>query len=155
MTPTPNQPTTLQRVAGVLLVTCLMVGPVGTHVYWMLGGDWGLGGESTVGIQVVGAVVALGLVTGVMVVLARVGFWQQTLASDRQIRILTWALAAFFVGHGLMSFAEGWAGVLEEWWLYGPSGLVIGLLALFVARSDAERKQMVRRPPPPGAVSSH
>jgi hypothetical protein len=154
MTPTPNQPTTLQRVAGVLLVTGLMAGPVGTHVYWMLGGDWGLGGESTVGIQVVGAVVALGLVTAVLIVLARVGFWQQTLVSDRKIRILTWALAVFFVGHGLMSFAEGWAGVLEEWWLYGPSGLVIGLLALVVARSGTEQKQMIRRPPP-RAVSSH
>ena len=154
MTPTPNQPTTLQRVAGVLLVTGLLAGPVGTHVYWMLGGDWGLGGESTVGIQVVGAVVALGLVAAVVVVLARVGFMQQTLVSDRKIRILTWALAVFFVGHGLMSFAEGWVGVLEEWWLYGPSGLVIGLLALVVARSGAVQRQTVRTPSP-RAASPH
>lgn len=146
MTPTPNRPTALQRVAGVLLAVGLLAGPVGTHVYWMLGGDWGLDGESTVGIQVVGAVVALGLVAAVLVVLARVGFWQQTLLSDRKIRNLTWALAVFFVGHGLMSFAEGLTGVLEEWWLYGPSGLAIGLLALVVARSGAEPKQTIRTP---------
>ena len=31
MTPTPNRPTTLQRVAGVLLAVGLLAGPVGTH----------------------------------------------------------------------------------------------------------------------------
>jgi len=51
------------------------------------------------------------------------------------IRVLAWALAAFFLGHALVSFAEGRAGILHEWWLYGPSGLVIGLLALVVAGS--------------------
>jgi hypothetical protein len=36
-----------------------------------------------------------------------------------------------------VSFAEGWAGSLDEWWLYGPFGLAIGLLALVVAASGA------------------
>jgi hypothetical protein len=61
--------------------------------------------------------------------------WQQTFVSDRVIRILAWALAGFFLVHALVSFAEGWAGTLYEWWLYGPGGLVIGLLALIVAGS--------------------
>jgi hypothetical protein len=71
----------------------------------------------------------------VLVVLARVGLWRQAFVSDRAIRVLTWALAGFFLVHALVSFAEGWAGSLDEWWLYGPGGLVIGLLALVVAKS--------------------
>ncbi len=82
------------------------------------------------------AVVVLLLVAAVLVVLARVGFWQQTFVSDRVIRILAWALAGFFLVHALVSLAEGWAGSLYEWWLYGPGGLVIGLLALVVAGSS-------------------
>jgi len=120
-----------------------VAGPVGTHVYWMLGGTWGLhrsvGGKieqsTTTGIQVVAAVVVVLLVAAALVVLARVGLWQQSFVRDRVIRVLAWGLAGFFLGHGLLSFAQGWAGILEEWWLYGPGGLVIGLLALVVARS--------------------
>ena len=124
------------RVAALLLIAGLLAGPVGTHVYWMLGGTWGLrGSANTVGIQVVAAVVVLGLLGAVLVVLARVGYWQQAFMPDRVIRILAWGLAVFFLGHGVVSFAEGAAGMEVEWWLYGPSGLVIGLLALVVAGS--------------------
>ena len=35
------------RVAAFLLIAGLAAGPVGTHVYWMLGGTWGLGLEGT------------------------------------------------------------------------------------------------------------
>jgi hypothetical protein len=154
MTPTPNQGTTLERVAGVLLAVGLLAGPIGTHLYWMLGGTWGLHDQSTAGIRVVAAVVSLGLVAAVSVVLARVGFWQQAIVSERLIRILAWALAAFFLVHGLVSFAEGWAGIADEWWLYGPAGLVLGLLGLVVARSGAAQRQTVQRPPPQ-ALPSH
>ncbi len=124
------------RVVAALLIVALAAGPAATHVYWMLGGTWGLGGsDSTTGIRIVAAVVFLLLVAAMLVVLTRVGLWQQTLVSDRRIRILAWALAAFFLFHALASFAEGWAGIADEWWLYGPSGLVIGLLALIVAGS--------------------
>ena len=124
------------RVAALFLIAGLVAGPVGTHVYWMLGGTWGLhGSANTVGIQVVAAVVVLGLLGAVLVVLARVGYWQQAFLPDRVIRILAWGLAVFFLGHGVVSFAEGAAGMEVEWWLYGPSGLVIGLLALVVAGS--------------------
>ena len=131
------------RVAAALLILALVAGPVGTHLYWMLGGTWGLHRSvdgrieesTTTGIQVVAAVVVLLLVAAVLILLARVGWWQQTLVSDRVIRFLAWGLAVFFLGHGLVSFAEGWTGILEEWWLYGPGGLVIGLLALVVAGS--------------------
>jgi hypothetical protein len=128
------------RVAALLLIAGLAAGPVGTHVYWTLGGTWGLHGTpNTLGIQVVAAVVVLGLVGAVLVVLARAGFWQQPFLPDRVIRALAWALAVFFLGHRLVSFVEGSAGMEVEWWLYGPSGLVIGLLALVVAGSGRAR----------------
>jgi Protein of unknown function (DUF3995) len=131
------------RVTAFLLIAGLVAGPVGTHVYWMLGGTWGLQRSvdgrmeesTTMGIRVVAAVVVLLLLAAVLVVLARVGLWQQTLVSDRVIRLLAWALAVFFLGHALVSFAEGFAGMQVEWWLYGPAGIVIGLLALVVAGS--------------------
>lgn len=124
------------RVVAAFLIVALAAGPAGTHLYWMLGGTWGLGGaESSTGIRVVAAVVVLLIVAAVLVVLARIGLWQHTLVSDRVIRLLAWGLAAFYLGHGLVSFAQGWAGIADEWWLYGPGGLVIGLLALVVAGS--------------------
>ena len=74
------------RVATILLVAGLVAGPIGTHVYWLMGGTWGLGrSTSSTGIQVVAAVVVLGLVGAVLVVLARVGLWQQ--ASDPGSRL--------------------------------------------------------------------
>jgi Protein of unknown function (DUF3995) len=131
------------RVVAAFLLVGLAAGPAATHLYWMLGGTWGLhrsvGGRieesTTTGIRVVAAVVVVLLVAAALVFLARVGLWQQTFVSDRVIRILAWALAGFFLVHALVSFAEGWAGTLYEWWLYGPGGLAIGLLALIVARS--------------------
>lgn len=123
-------------VAALLLIAGLVAGPIGTHVYWMVGGSWGLGrSTTTIGIQVVAAAVVVLLVGAVLVALARVGVWRQAFVSDRVIRFLAWALAVFFLGHGLLSFIEGLVWGLDEWWLYGPSGLAIGLLALVVAGS--------------------
>ena len=132
--------TTRVRVAATLLIVGLVAGPAGTHLYWMLGGTWGLhrlvdGGieeSTTTGIRVVAAVVVLLLVAAVLVELARVGWWQQTLVSDRMIRFLAWALAAVFLLEALASFT--WSREYE-WWLYGPVSVVIALLALVVAGS--------------------
>jgi hypothetical protein len=126
----------IREVAALLMIVALAAGPATTHIYWMLGGTWGLGGnDSSTGIRVVGAFVVLLIVAAVLVVLARAGMWRQTVVSDRVIRILAWALAGFFLVHGLLSFAEGGTGIADEWWLYGPGGLVIGVLALIVASS--------------------
>jgi len=132
------------RLAALLLIGALAAGPLGTHVYWMLGGTWGLHQETSTGIRIVAAFVVVPVVAAMSVVLARVGLWQ-TSVSDRVIWFLAWGLAAFFVGHGLVSFVEGFAGIADEWWLYGPSGLVIGLLALVVARSERAAPRL-RRP---------
>ena len=136
MTPKVESASRRVRLAAFLLIAGLVAGPIGTHVYWMLGGTWGLGrSTTTIGIQLVAAAVVVLLVGAVLVVLARIGVWRQAFVSDRVIRFLAWGLAAFFLGHGLLSFVEGSVWNLDEWWLYGPSGLVIGALALVVAGS--------------------
>jgi hypothetical protein len=128
------------RLVAALLIVALATGPAATHLYWMLGGTWGLGGrDSSTGIRVVAAVVVVLIVAAVLVVLVRIGLWQQPFVSDRVTRILAWGLAGFFLVHALASFAQGWAGIADEWWLYGPGGLVIGLLALLVA-TNASRE---------------
>jgi hypothetical protein len=135
MAPDMEVATRRVRVAALLLMAGLAAGPVGTHVYWMLGGTWGLGSEGTysaTGVRVVGGVVALLLVGAVLVVLARVGWWQQAIVSDRVIRVLAWGLAAVFLLETLAAFTWGKG---SESWLYGPVSLVLGLLALVVAGS--------------------
>ena len=146
MTHRRDRATLLQRVAGVVLVLGLLAGPVGTHVYWMLGGTWGLGrSTTTTGIRIVAVVVVLLLVPAVLVVLARIGLWQQSYVSDGVVRLLSWGLAVFFLLHGLLSLVEGWFSTLPEWWLYGPTGLVLGLLAFVVAGWGGARPRL-RRP---------
>ena len=147
MTPKVESASRRVRLTAFLLIAGLVAGPIGTHVYWMLGGTWGLGrSTTTIGIQVVAAAVVTLLVGAVLVVLARVGVWRQAFVSDGVIRFLAWALAVFFLGHGLLSFTEGLVWSLDEWWLYGPSGLMIGLLALVVASSGGAWR--IHRPHP-------
>jgi Protein of unknown function (DUF3995) len=127
------------RVAALLLIAGLVAGPVSTHVYWMLGGTWGLYTNgvrdevATTGVRVAAAVVVVLLVAAALVVLARVGLWRQAFVSDRLIRFFAWALAAVFVLETLAAFT--WSRGEELSWLYGPVSLVIAVLALVVAGS--------------------
>jgi len=135
------------RVVAALLIAGLAAGPAASHLYWTLGGTWGLGPEGTyspTGVRVVAAIVVVLVAMAVLVVLARVGSWRQAFVSDRVIRVLAWTLAGFFLVHALVSVAEAWAGSLDEWWLYGPGGLVLGLLALVVAGSGSVRPRVHR-----------
>jgi hypothetical protein len=148
MTPRTKGATKRVRAAALLLMAGVVAGPLATHVYWMLGGTWGLGGEgnySATGVRVVSAVISLLLIAAVLVVLARVGLWQQAIVSDRVIRFFAWALAAFFLLETLAAFTWGKG---SEWWLYGPISLVLGLLALVVASSGGvwrtQRPQRMR-----------
>lgn len=148
MTPRTEGATRRVRAAALLLIAGLVSGPLATHVYWMLGGTWGLGGEGNyqaTGVRVVGAVISLLLIAAVLVVLARVGLWQQRIVSDRVIRFFAWALAAFFLLETLAAFTWGRG---SEWWLYGPVSLVLGLVGLIVASSGGawriQRPQRMR-----------
>jgi uncharacterized membrane protein len=128
------------RIAAVLLTAALAAGPIGTHVYWMLGGTWGLYTRgvrdevATTGTRVVAAIVVVLLTVAVLVVLARVGLWRQAFVPDRLIRLSAWALAAVFLVETLAAFT--WSRGEELWWLYGPVSLVICVLALVVAGSE-------------------
>lgn len=126
------------RIAALLLIAGLVAGPVSTHVYWMLGGTWGLHQSTSTGIRVVAATVVVLLLAAVLIVLARVGLWRQAFLSDRLVRFFAWALAAVFLLETLAAFT--WSRGEPEWWLYGPVSLVLAALALFVAGSgDAWR----------------
>jgi hypothetical protein len=141
MKPSVEGATRRIRVVAALLIVGLAAGPVSTHVYWMLGGTWGLYTDgvrdevATTGTRVVAAVVVVLLIAAVLVVLARIGMWQQAFVSDRMIRFFGWALAAVFLLETLAAFT--WSRGEELWWLYGPVSLVIAALALVVAGSGS------------------
>jgi hypothetical protein len=139
MTPRVQGATRRIRVVAALLIVGLAAGPAASHLYWLLGGTWGLytlSGDreevATTGVRVLAAVVVVLLVAAVLVVLARVGLWQQGFVSDRMIRFFAWALAAVFLLETVASFTYSRE---HEWWLYGPVSLVIAVLALVVAGS--------------------
>ena len=100
--------------------TCLL--DAGRH----LGSRWSVGGRRSGGhghTRCGAAVVVVLLVAAVLVVLARVGLWQQAIVSDRVIRFFAWALAAVFLLETVASFT--WSRGEELWWMYGPVSLVI------------------------------
>jgi hypothetical protein len=142
-TPKAEGATRRVRVAALLLIVGLLAGPAGTHVYWALGGTWGLHQSTSTGIRVVAVVVIVLLVAAVLVVLARVGLWRQAFVSDRVIRFFAWALAGGFLVETLAAFT--WSRSESEWWLYGPVSLVIALLAVIVAGSGGAWSRV--RPP--------
>src|SRR5512133_2679051 len=132
-TPEAAGATSRVRVAALLLITGLLIGPVATHVYWALGGTWGLHQPTSTGIQVVAVVVIVLLVAAVLVVLARVGLWRQAFVSDRVIRFFAWALAGVFLLETLAAFT--WSRGEWGWSMYGSVSLVTAVLALIVAGS--------------------
>ncbi len=128
------------RATALLLIAGLVAGPLSTHVYWLLGGTWGLYTNgvhdevASTGVRVVAAVVIVLLVAALFVVLARVGLWRQAFVPERVIRLFAWALAAVFLLEALAGFT--WSRGEELSWLYAPVSLVLAVLALVVAGSD-------------------
>jgi hypothetical protein len=143
------------RAAAALLIVGLLAGPAAEHVYWIVGGTWGLeGSDATTGIRVVSAIVVVLVILGILVILARVGLWQQAFVSERAIRLLAWVLAVFLLGEGVAAFgrkAFSFGGT-EHWELYGPVSLVLGLLALVVASSGGAWPRLHRTH---GTLPSH
>jgi hypothetical protein len=137
------------------LIAALVAGPLATHVYWMLGGTWGLYingvryDVASTGVRVVAAVVVVLLVAAVLLVLARVGLWKQRWLPDRIVRLFAWGLAAFFLLEALAAFT--WSRDEWGWQMYGPVSLLIAVLALVVAGSDRSRPHLHRHP----AAASH
>jgi Protein of unknown function (DUF3995) len=148
VTPRVQGSTRRIRVAAALLIVGLAAGPAASHLYWLLGGTWGLYTRgvrdevATTGVRVLAAVVLVLLVAGVSVVLARVGLWQQAFVSDRMIRFFAWALAAVFMLETLAALT--WSRSEELWWMYGPVSFVIAALALVVAGSGGARPRFHR-----------
>src|SRR5689334_15564731 len=148
MTPRPEGAVSRVRVAALLLILGLLAGPLSTHVYWMLGGTWGLYTNGvhddlvSTGTRLVSAGVAVLLAAAVLVVLARVGLWKQQWVSDPTIRVFAWALAAIFLLETLAAFT--WSRGEWGWWMYGPVSLLIAVLALVVAGSDGSRPRVHR-----------
>ena len=144
------------RIAALLLILGLLAGPVSTHVYWMLGGTWGLYTDgvrddvAATGTRVVAAVVVVLLIAALLVVLTRVGLWRQAFVSERVIRLFAWALAAVFLLETVAAFT--WSRGTELTWLYGPVSLVIAVLALVVAGSGGAWPRVHR---PHRALRSH
>ena len=132
------------RVAALLLIAALAAGPLSTHVYWMLGGTWGLytngvhDDTASTGTRVVAAVVVVLLVSALLVVLARVGWWQQRFVSEQMVSVFAWALAAVFLLEALAAFT--WSRGEPLWGMYGPASVLIALLALVVASSRSRRR---------------
>jgi hypothetical protein len=102
--------------------TVSVLAPAGEHLYWVLGGTRGLHRSvdshteqsTSTGIRVVAAVVVVLLIDAALVVLARVGLWQQAFVSERLIRFRAWTLAAVFLLEAVASFT--WSREYE-WWM--------------------------------------
>ena len=111
----------------------------GLHAYWLLGGTWAVhaasGGaydEVTPALRAYSAVVAVLLVTGCLVVRARVGLWRAPV-SERAVGIAMWVLTACLALAALVNVA---ASTNVERLVIAPFVLVLALLALVVAGSD-------------------
>ena len=139
MTPTAEDEARRVRLAALLLIAGLVSGPLATHVYWLLGGTWGLyqrcarrsGDDGSARCGRPGGRATGRRGDGRS---ARVGLWHQAFVSDRMIRFFAWALAAAFLLETLAAFT--WSRSEELWWMYGPVSLVIAVLALVVAGSE-------------------
>jgi hypothetical protein len=148
MKPRANGVASRARVAAALLIVGLVAGPAAEHLYWILGGTWGLeGADASTGIRVVSAIVVLLVVLAMSVVLARVGLWQQAFVSEHAIRIFAWVLPVFFLGEALAAFGRKAfsLGGADHWEMYGPVSLVLALLALVVADSGSAWPRFHRR----------
>lgn len=118
------------------------------HVYWLLGGTWGVhagsGGaysEVTPALRAYSAVVAILLLAGCVVVGARAGL-RPLPVPDRLVRLAMWVLTACLALAALVNFA---ASTNVERFAIAPFALVLALLALFVAYAGGAPAQLRRR----------
>jgi hypothetical protein len=139
MTASVEAPSRLVRLPAEILWRAL-VAAAGLHVYWLLGGTWGVHAASggsysdvTTGLRIQSALIAVLLVLGCLVVRARAGLWHAPV-SDRIVRIAMWLLTAVLT---LAAVGNLVASTNWERFAIGPFVLVLALLALLVARTGA------------------
>jgi sulfite exporter TauE/SafE len=150
MTPIAGPASRRVVLAAAVLWRALIV-VAGLHVYWLLGGTWGVhagsGGaysEVTPGLRVYSAVAAALLIVGGLVVRARAGLWKAPL-SDRAVRAGMWLLTACLGLAALLNFS---ASTDVERFVIAPFALLLALLGLVVAASSREWPGIHRRHPP-------
>ena len=109
------------------------------QLYWTLGGEWGLAAalgeedvESTAGLRVASAVIALLLAVAAAGVLARVGLWRLPLPR-RLLAVGPWLLAAALL---LVAATNAVGRTSLERFGLAPLALALALLAVVVARSE-------------------
>ena len=112
------------------------------HVYWLLGGEWGLAAalgredvDSSPGLRVAAAVIALLLGLAAAGVLVRVGVWRLAVPA-RVLSTGAWLLVAALT---LVAVANATSSTTLERFGFAPAALVLAALAVIVARADRAR----------------
>ncbi len=125
----------------------------GLHLYWALGGRWGLAGalgashvDPTPEVRAAAAVMVLVLAVAAAGVLARVGVWGQRLPWP----LLKWSTGALAGGLVLVAVANGASSTRLEQFVFAPAALALAFLAALVARSErpGSHQQAGRSTPP-------
>ena len=147
MTPGIERASGWVRVAAEALWRTLVV-LAGLHLYWLLGGTWGLHAASggaysdvTTGLRIQSALMVVLLVGAALVVRARAGLVRAPF-SARVVRIAMWVLTALL---GLTALANVAAATNCERYGIGPFVFVLALLALTVAAPGTDWRR-IRRP---------
>lgn len=124
------------RAALALSASLTLLGLV--HIYWALDGTWGFAAalgrqeiDVTTGLRLGAGAVAIALLVAAAGVLGRVGIWGGFLPWVL-FSWATWTLAAALFLAAVVNLA---ARTRREQLVFAPIALVLGILALLVARS--------------------
>ncbi len=108
------------------------------HLYWAFGGSWGLAAalgreqiEPTAALRIAAGAVATALAVAVAGVLGRVGVWGRFLPW----LLFSWEMWALVTALFLAAVINLTARTWLERMLFAPIALVLGMLALSIARS--------------------
>ena len=114
----------------------------GLHLYWALGGRWGLSAalgrprvDATATVRAAAAVIVLALAVAAAGVLARVGVWGRWLPWS----LLKWGGWVLVGGLVLVALANATSSTGLEQVVFAPIALGLAVLATAVARSERPR----------------
>lgn len=116
----------------------------GLHLYWALGGEWGLAGalgrdhvDATNEIRAAAGVVVVVLAVATAGVLARVGVWGGGLPWP----LLKWGAWVLAGGLALVAVGNAMSSTSLERVVFAPAALALAVLATLVARSERPDRQ--------------